>query len=243
MDWYKKTLGQHILQVEQDYLTTYFDKLFGYYALQLAPKQSIDLLAKTKITHKAYIVPEISAHDAFPGIEALYTELPIQSDSIDIIVMPHLLEQADNPYQVLREVSRVLIPEGHLFLFGFNPFSLWGLRRLFTWKKTFPWQKEYYSAFRVKEWLRVIGFEIVAYKTHVFRPPIEHPGFFERLKFLELCSKIKARWGGVYSIVAKKKIPGMIPLKPAWQSLKKIDVFAKSNARGMNIEKKSNDLY
>lgn len=243
MDWYKKSLGLYLLQVEQDYLNTYFEKLFGYYVLQLTSKQPIDLLEKTKIANKAYIVPEVSLTDAFPAIEALYTDLPILSDSIDAIVMPHLLEQATNPYQVLREVSRVLIPEGQLFIFGFNPFSLWGLRRFLTWKKTFPWQKEYFSAFRVKEWLRVLGFEIIEHKTHIFRPPLEHPGLFERLKFLEFCSKIKAKWGGVYSIVARKKVPGMIPLKPAWQNLRKIDVFVKSNARGMNIEKKSNDFH
>ena len=58
-----------------------------------------------------------------------YEELPFATHSIDLVVMPHILEFAEDPHQVLREVERVLVPEGHVVITGFNPASLWGLRQ------------------------------------------------------------------------------------------------------------------
>jgi ubiquinone/menaquinone biosynthesis C-methylase UbiE len=53
-------------------------------------------------------------------------ELPFAANSIDLAVMPHVLESHDNPHQILREVERILIPDGQLVITGFNPLSLWG---------------------------------------------------------------------------------------------------------------------
>jgi SAM-dependent methyltransferase len=54
--------------------------------------------------------------------------------------MAHALEFHDDPHQILREVERVLIPEGELIITGFNPISIWGLRqRLPNCPGDFPW--------------------------------------------------------------------------------------------------------
>ncbi|MBK6906226.1 MAG: methyltransferase domain-containing protein [Rhodocyclaceae bacterium] len=44
--------------------------------------------------------------------------LPFASNSIDLVVVPHTLEFDSNPHQVLREVERVLVPEGQVLVSG-----------------------------------------------------------------------------------------------------------------------------
>ena len=58
-----------------------------------------------------------------------FTELPFATQSLDLVVMPHVLEFSAEPHQVLREVERVLIPEGQVIICGFNPISMWGARQ------------------------------------------------------------------------------------------------------------------
>ncbi|MCQ4062135.1 class I SAM-dependent methyltransferase, partial [Klebsiella pneumoniae] len=63
-----------------------------------------------------------------PDCFAEFEELPFESQSLDMIVLPHVLEFSEDPHQLLREVERVLMPEGRVVITGFNPMSLWGLR-------------------------------------------------------------------------------------------------------------------
>ena len=65
---------------------------------------------------------------------ALYCDfdaLPFPDHSLDLVVLPHALELSRDPHLTLREVERVLVPEGRVMILGFNPASLWGLRQRF----------------------------------------------------------------------------------------------------------------
>ena len=55
--------------------------------------------------------------------------LPFSFDVFSTVVLPHVLERHRLPHQVLREAHRVLMPEGHIVLTGFNPRSFLGLQR------------------------------------------------------------------------------------------------------------------
>ena len=57
---------------------------------------------------------------------ATSTRLPFDASSLDLVVLPHALELARDPHLALREVERVLVPEGRVVIVGFNPASLWG---------------------------------------------------------------------------------------------------------------------
>jgi SAM-dependent methyltransferase len=72
------------------------------------------------------------AEDSRPAAHALCCEpeyLPFADQSLDLVVLPHTLERAEDPHRSLAEVERVLRPEGRVVIVGLNPVSLWGLRQ------------------------------------------------------------------------------------------------------------------
>ncbi|MEE2979141.1 MAG: class I SAM-dependent methyltransferase, partial [Pseudomonadota bacterium] len=96
---------------------------------------------------------------ATPRVICRYDELPFASQSIDLVALPHVLEFTDDPHEVLREVARVLMPEGRLVITGFNPLSLWGMRqgmrRLGT-ESFLPAQSQMIAFTRLKDWLKLL---------------------------------------------------------------------------------------
>lgn len=52
-------------------------------------------------------------------------ELPLPDNSIDRVIMVHLLEHSENPTETLREIWRVLSPNGKLFIIVPNRRGLW----------------------------------------------------------------------------------------------------------------------
>ena len=89
--------------------------------------------------------------DGVSSLVARAESLPIASNGVDGVVLHHALEYARDPRSAIREVTRVIRPGGRLLVCCFNPVSLWavsGLRRRVTTV----------SAFRLNEWLAVLGF-------------------------------------------------------------------------------------
>jgi SAM-dependent methyltransferase len=87
--------------------------------------------------------------------------LPLQSDSIDMIIVPHLLEFDSNRFQTMREIERVLKPEGLLIVLNFNPWSLW-VRYQYLWDKKMAdsWGGHFISRSRILDWFKLLNFEV-----------------------------------------------------------------------------------
>jgi SAM-dependent methyltransferase len=146
------------------------------------------------------------------------TDLPIATDSLDVVLLPHVLEFADDPHQVLREIDRVLMPEGHVVIFGFNPYSMWGLRRMLTgWRKQPPWCGHFFSQYRIRDWLALLGFEAVQSRHYFFRPPVQHHATMEHLQFVEGLGHYWPVLGGAYLVVARKRVTTLTPIRPRWK--------------------------
>lgn len=145
------------------------------------------------------------------------TELPLASCSLDLALIPHVLEFSDNPHQILREVERVLMPEGSLIISGFNPRSLWGLRRALGKNQAYPWNGQFIALPRIKDWLALLGFEVVGGRFAAYAPPFRQTKWLERCAFMEAAGD---RWwavsGGVYFLHAIKRVHGMRLIKPQW---------------------------
>ena len=88
--------------------------------------------------------------------------LPIQTESMDLVVLPHILEFDASRFQTLREVNRVLKPGGELVMLNFNPFSL-SVRFQFLWdlKLADSWRAHFISKARVLDWLKLMNFEVL----------------------------------------------------------------------------------
>jgi SAM-dependent methyltransferase len=146
--------------------------------------------------------------------------LPFASQSLDLVVLPHVLEFAEEPHQVLREVERVLIPEGQVIICGFNPASLWGARQVLgriTGSPFMPRHGEFISLPRLKDWLKLLSMEVNRGHFGCYSPPCATEKWLRRFSFME---KAGDRWwpvlGAVYMVQAIKRIRGMRLIGPAF---------------------------
>ena len=172
-------VGQRLLETEDKLLRQTLANLFGYYLIQSGSVAQNGWLADSRVSRCMVMdfagEGQESADGRFYGRPET---LPVQSDSVDILVFPHTLEFSQNPHEVLREAERVLIPEGHLVLLTFNPWSNWNLWRYLVrwWGHRPPWCSRFYGSTRIKDWLALLGFDVVQTKGYFFRPPIQHAG-------------------------------------------------------------------
>ena len=215
-EWFATPLGQYLLEKEQAYLDDVTPDIFGFHALQLGMPE-VDLLRESRITHRMRI-----AAAEHPDVYAKCHELPLATHSIDLVVLPHVLEFAAEPHAVLREVDRVMMPEGRLVIVGFNPWSLWGLRSALGFSRNeFPWNGRFVSLLRVKDWLALLGFDVNAGRLVAYAPPFDSGKLRRRFGFMEPAGD---RWwavgGAVYMLQAIKRVRGMRLLTPAWQEQK-----------------------
>lgn len=211
-DWLDTAQGRYVLAREQAYFDHTLGQIFGFNALQIGLPQQ-DFLRNSRMSHHFS-----GAADAPAGVRMQAEEMPFACASLDLVVLPHVLEFSAQPHQVLREISRVLIAEGHLVISGFNPYSLWGLHRKLRHPPGYPWCSEFIALTRLKDWLSLLGFEVVGGRFAAYAPPLQTSHWLEqRFAFMEAAGD---RWwaisGGVYMLHAIKRVPGMHLIKPVW---------------------------
>jgi SAM-dependent methyltransferase len=209
--WLQGTLGQYLLAHEQAMFDAAVSDLFGFNAVQLGLLQ-LDTLKNSRI-------PTILHVDANAGdclCESDY--LPFAESCVDLICLPHVLEFSENPHQTLREVERILVPEGHVIITGFNPISAWGVKHAFSKDSGYPWQGHFFTISRIKDWLALLGLEYVDGKMNCYEPPIGNEKWLNRFTFMD---KMGDKWwpmlGGLYLIIAKKRVVNITLLKPNWK--------------------------
>lgn len=213
-NWLKTPQGLYVMSWERARIDGIVSDVFGYNALQLGLPQ-FDLLGANRIPLRQK-VGESGAVD----VRCDLRQLPIAAASVDLVILPHVLEFNDDPHQILREVERVLIPDGQLVIAGFNPLSLWGLRRrLPGHAQGFPWNGDYLSVPRIKDWVKLLGFEIDRGVFGCYAPPCTDATWLRRYHFMEAAGD---RWwgfaGGVYLLRAVKRVHGMRLIMPKWKS-------------------------
>ena len=197
--WYATLHGQSTLERVQAVVTHLTADIFGYYALELgvlAGKHS--LLHDSRIASQLTLGSMLGESNSMIGVPE---QLPIAFSNIDLIIASHVLDCTQQPHQVLREIERVLVPEGHCILIGFNPLSWCGIRQLLSWRDK-PYH--FYSTFRVRDWLSVLGFEVLSTVSS---------GFSTHRSWLgQLGDKYHLATGSVYIIHAQKKVSNRTPL-------------------------------
>lgn len=212
-DWWSSDLGQYVTVREQAFYDRVVSDIFGFNAVQIGAA-GLDCLATSRMPLRFTLSPAESAR-----VRAEPMQLPLGSQSIDLVAMPHVLEFAANPHQVLREVERVLMPEGQLVLSGFNPMSLWGLTAwLRRGDNDFPWRGRFMHLARIKDWLALLGFELAEGGMSCYSPPFARREWLARMRFMEPAGD---RWwamgGGVYFLRAIKRVQGMRVITPGWR--------------------------
>ncbi len=236
--WLRTAPGQYLLAWEQGRLDHAVTDAFGFHALQLGLPE-LEGLRANRMPHRwvasdSLLVPEalpmpppedlqISTQPGLMPIQlhCEFDALPFPDASIDLVVLPHSLELARDPHLTLREVERVLVPEGRVVIAGFNPASLWGLRQragrarrgmgLAGDRSLFlPRAGEFLGYWRLRDWLRLLSFEVEGGSFGCWRPPLHTAPWLERFQWMD---RIGERWwpvlGAVYVVVAVKRVRGM----------------------------------
>ena len=219
-DWFHRIPGRLVLDAEARIFHESLRTLFGYHLLQVGRVGEVDLLSGSRVLQQVVVeVDDFAVFHESSGMAGVPDALPVASDSIDVVVLPHVLEYVAHPHDALREVERVLVPEGHLVVSGFNPLSMFGVWRLVRGRQTAtaPWRGQFLSVTKLKDWLALLGFDVVTVRSFFFRPPFRSEGLMRRLLPLEVAGEhLWSYLGGAYVIVAKKRVTTLTPIKPRW---------------------------
>ncbi|MFZ2726606.1 MAG: methyltransferase domain-containing protein [Methylococcaceae bacterium] len=133
--------------------------------------------------------------------------LPLKCDSVDMIIVPHLLEFDEYRFQTMREIERVLKPEGLLIIINFNPWSLW-VRYQYLWDKKLAdsWNAHFIARSRVLDWLKLLNFEVISASDFMLDNTKHSHG--------KSISRNCALSANAYAIKAIKRRYNLIPLTP-----------------------------
>ena len=212
--WLGSPPGKYVLKWEQTQFDHIVSDIFGYHALQIGLPQLPALTENRMPLQMILRAPHDKPNDESGGqwhtIEGIPEELPFASQSLDLVVLPHVLEFATDPHAVLREVERVLMPEGRVVISGFNPASLWGLRQycshLFG-QPYLPRDGQFIALLRLKDWLKLLNFSVDRGRFGCYRLPLRSESGMQKMAFLE---KAGDRWwpvlGSVFMVSAIKRV-------------------------------------
>ena len=244
-DWLTTPPGQYLLAWEREQFDQSVSDIFGYHALQLGMPE-LPALQANRMPHKWLATSLTAGQSGVTCAEessspanrtntrtgTFVTEsaaLPFAASSLDLLVLPHTLDLSSDPHATLREVERVLVPEGRVVISGMNPASLWGMRqrrahlyqRFGAGELFLPQAGEFIGYWRLRDWLRLLSFEVESARFGCYRPAFETEKWLSRFEWMD---KAGQRWwpifGAVYFLVAVKRVRGMRLLEPAWRGRK-----------------------
>ena len=216
---------QRLLAWEQAQAEACLADVFGYHALQ-AGWSGVDALAANRMPHRWLARLEFDGVAPAGDLGFDSRAWPWPAESLDLVVLPHTLERSADPHACLREVERVLIPEGQIFITGLNPWSAWGWRQRRSQARALApgphdWPVQPIAPHRLRDWLHLLGFEIQIQRFAGWTPIWQSERWVQRMAWMEAFGR---RWcpifGGVYLMVATKRVPGshLLPGK-AWRKV------------------------
>lgn len=220
LSWHEEEAVVQLIEAEKRELAEILPTLYGYHLVLISEAELGSLVSSSLITHQILINEHRQGtRGKLSYLQAAEDALPLKTESVDVVVLSHALEHASHPHEVLREAHRILIPEGHLVITGFNPISLWGAWH--TWKQfrgVTPRQGRMFTQARIRDWLSLLNFQVAKEGKFYFRPPMAPSPFYDKLAFLE-------RWGrrwwpfcaGAYTLLAVKRVIPLTPIRPRWR--------------------------
>jgi SAM-dependent methyltransferase len=214
-EWQGGRLGQLLIQAEARLLAETFDDVFGLELLQLGTwGRGRELLAHARIGRQT-VVAEDPASPCGGHVVASLAHLPIGGGAVDAVLLPHCLEFVSDPYAVLREADRVLAAEGQLIVLGFRPLSLWGLRAAASDRGFPPGLRRTLSAGRLRDWLKLLSYEVVSLRPYLYRLPRAPGGSTEAATPSILRRGWLYPWpASAYVMKARKRIYTLTPVRP-----------------------------
>ncbi len=250
-DWFQTSRGRYMLDWERAQIDEMVADIFGFHAVQLG-LPALDALQANRMPHRWFVSDGSDLQLSEPSTTSRahintgqdggqrahacqrqmalacdFSALPFPANSLDLVVLPHTLELHTDPHATLREVERVLVPEGRVVITGVNPVSLWGLRqrrahlyRRFGFGELYlPPEGEFIGYWRLRDWLRLLDFEVESGRFGCYRPAVSDARWLSRFQWMD---RAGARWwpilGAVYFLVATKRVRGVRLLGTPWKT-------------------------
>lgn len=218
-DFLKTPPGHALAQWELVHFDAAVGNVFGAEALQIGIPE-LDTLRANRIHGHCVMMREDEARhwseQAHPSQRAVLAEhelLPVESESVDLVTMPHALDFSTSPQQVLREAARILAPEGRLVLSAFNTMGLWWLRQrvgiAVGGRAYLPSRAQPIPLQRLQDWFALLGLEMDRGAFGIYVPGFRDAGRLRRWKWLD---KAGDRWApqcsNLFMLQAVKRVPG-----------------------------------
>lgn len=215
--WWQSSLGSALVSAESELLAEALEDVFGWEMLQIgAWGPARHLLAGSRVRRQTVLAP--SALSCGADVVGRLSQLPVSSDSVDAVLLPHTLEFEPDPYAIVREADRVLVGEGQLIVLGFRPWSLWGLRARATRSGFPPGMRRVVAEKRLRDWLVLLGYEVVSDQLYLHTTPWSSgPRAGEgngRILRRGLLNPLPA---GAYLLKARKRVYTLTPIRPRFR--------------------------
>jgi SAM-dependent methyltransferase len=214
-EWLKTPLGEALLQQEARVVEEALDGIFGEYCLQLGLWGDKRTFLRFTRTQRCSLIAETAEGE--PSAIAEMHRLPVESDSLDAVLLPHTLDYTDRQHAILREVDRVLRSNGHVVILGFKPVGLWGLRRLVPGAGMPPGADYLISERRLRDWLQLLDMRIQSASHYFFHWPL--PG--NKARGSNKWERRGQAWwpelAACYMLTAQKRVSTLTQVRPLWR--------------------------
>ena len=107
------------------------------------------------------------------------------------------------------------VGEGHVVILGFEPSGAWALRHRLVSQGFPPGLAQHLSRGRLRDWLRLLGFDVVTARRFLHAPPLERLARGGLARGLEhVGAQMGGHLGSLYLIKARKRVYTLTPIRP-----------------------------
>jgi SAM-dependent methyltransferase len=222
--WEDFPAGEHIQQAVAQVCNDYAERVFGYHFAKIGSLSAAIKLDRSPIRHQINHTPfcidadgEVSRNEFDDESHVVGQShcLPFAENSIDGFLLANELDFAQDPHEILREVDRVITQSGYVIISGFNPLSLAGIAKFLPVKRNnVLHDARFFTSYRIKDWLQLLGFEIVEQRQVMFSTLFFQQKWQGAAKLQQYLSAYLPWCSAVYVILAKKRVFPMTVIKP-----------------------------
>lgn len=239
--WEDFPAGAQIQQAISLVCNNYAERVFGYHFAKIGSLSASIKLDRSPIHHHINYTPNTYFNSAVQSDNSITEKseradntsnnlflhenesyvvgqshcLPFAENSIDGFLLANELDFAQDPHEILREVDRAITQSGYVIISGFNPLSLAGIAKFLPVKRgNILHDARFFTSYRIKDWLQLLGFEVVAQQQVLFSTLFFQQKWRGAVKLQHYLSSYLPWCSAVYVILAKKRVIPMTAIKP-----------------------------
>lgn len=213
--WLNTPALRRLLSLEAAWLKQWLEPLYGCHLIYTGIDPEPRFLKRGRTVYQSVLGLPWANGVAPCAAQISDDAWPLADNSVDVVVLQHSLDMSSKPHQLIREATRVLVPNGYLIVCGFNPLSPFGAWRwLRTFSSTLPWLTSPIAPARLHDWLMLLDLKVeqTFYCAHTW------PVRLGSEKTARRIDRVLAgnMWlpANAYIMVARKTVAGMTAIRP-----------------------------